>query len=119
MPQIIQARVFQKTDTLANWMSNPLVLGLGEQAFVVDDDGNLITTKIGNGVDTFSNLNYPKGGYEIVATYDDISPLFNGPVVKFFFVISDSFNMGGKKGCYMYIPGFTTTPAQVAIDFND
>lgn len=60
MSQIIEARVFQKVDTLANWMANTLVLGKGEQAFVKSDlDDTPIVFKIGDGVKKFSELPYP------------------------------------------------------------
>lgn len=36
-----------------------------------------------------------------------------------FFVTIDNRNMGGKKGAYKYVPGFTTSPSQIAINFND
>lgn len=60
MAETIQARVFQKADTLANWNANTLILGKGEQAFVISSiDGAPITFKIGNGSLAFSALPWP------------------------------------------------------------
>lgn len=56
MAEIIQARVWQKVDTEANWLANPLPLGTGEQAFVSDKNNfkvNTFKTK-----KTFAELEY-------------------------------------------------------------
>lgn len=56
----IDARVKQKTDTLTNWLANPLILLSGEQAFVKSDlDNTAIAFKIGDGTKTFSELPFP------------------------------------------------------------
>lgn len=39
MSVILEARVWQKTDTYEGWMDNPLLLGQGEMALVVDSTG--------------------------------------------------------------------------------
>lgn len=68
----IKARVMQKTDTLANWEANQLVLLQGEQAFVVDSGGTPINFKIGDGTKTFSELPwwiaYDQGQYVTVSS---------------------------------------------------
>lgn len=54
--KIIEARVWQKVDTEANWLANPLPLGSGEQAFVSDKNNfkvNTFPTK-----KTFAELEY-------------------------------------------------------------
>lgn len=56
--KIIKARVQQKTDTLANWLANTNIILEGEQAFVVNDLGQPINFKIGDGTKTFSELPY-------------------------------------------------------------
>lgn len=56
MAEIIEARVWQKVDTEANWLANPLPLGSGEQAFVSDKNNfkvNTFKTK-----KTFAELEY-------------------------------------------------------------
>lgn len=67
----IKARVWQKVDTLANWEANTLVIGPGEQAFVVDSGGAPINFKIGDGTKRFSELpwwiDYAGGQYVQVA----------------------------------------------------
>lgn len=61
-----------------------------------------------------------KGEYfVIVQNYSDIAVLFTGIYPITFYVLTDSENMAGKKGAYRYVPGFTDTPAQLAINFND
>lgn len=58
--EILEARVKQKTDTVANWLANPLILLAGEQAFVKSDlDDVAITFKIGDGTKVFADLPYP------------------------------------------------------------
>ena len=63
----IKARVWQKVDTLANWEANSLVIGPGEQAFVIDGAGTPINFKIGDGTKKFSELpwwiSYDQGQY--------------------------------------------------------
>ena len=63
----IKARVWQKVDTLANWEANSLVIGPGEQAFVIDGGGTPINFKIGDGTKKFSELpwwiSYDQGQY--------------------------------------------------------
>lgn len=54
--QIIDARVRQKIDTLANWNNNELKLLEGEQAFVQTSDGTPVNFKIGDGDKTFDEL---------------------------------------------------------------
>lgn len=56
--QVIEARVKQKKDTLANWEANPMILLDGEQAFVVNGDGQPVNFKIGDGSKTFAQLPY-------------------------------------------------------------
>lgn len=67
----IKARVQQKTDTLANWEANTLVLEAGEPAFVITDGGAPINFKIGDGTKRFSELpwwiDYAGGQYVQVA----------------------------------------------------
>jgi hypothetical protein len=58
MAEIIDARVRQKTDTLANWLANPLIILEGEQAFVVDNIGTPVNFKIGDGTKAFADLPY-------------------------------------------------------------
>lgn len=59
--------------------------------------------------------------YDIVDSYEDIEthPAWGGVSDFTFYVVTDNENMGGKKGAYKYVPNFTDTPAQIAIDFND
>lgn len=54
--QIIEARVKQKKDTLANWNANPLILLDGEQAFVVNSSGMVTNFRMGDGTRRFSDL---------------------------------------------------------------
>ena len=56
MAEIIQARVWQKVDTEANWLANPLPLGTGEQAFV--SDKNNFKVNVYNEKKTFAELEY-------------------------------------------------------------
>ncbi|NGM61684.1 hypothetical protein G5B30_07105 [Sphingobacterium sp. SGG-5] len=56
MADIIEARVKQKTDTLDNWNNNMLILLSGEQAFVINDNGDPVNFKIGDGTKTFAEL---------------------------------------------------------------
>lgn len=56
--RIIEARVKQKKDTLANWMANPLILLDGEQAFVLNANGREVNYKIGDGTKTFAELEF-------------------------------------------------------------
>lgn len=58
MSNIIEARVRQKTDTLANWNANDLVLLGGEPAFVLSQDGQPVNFKLGDGTKTFAELPY-------------------------------------------------------------
>jgi len=57
----------------------------------------------------------------IVQNYSDIvtHPTWGGNRVITYYVLTDNQNMGGKKGAYRYVPTFTPTPAQLAINFND
>jgi hypothetical protein len=63
--------------------------------------------------------------YTISATYAAMLIAFNAlitatfPREHNFYVTADEVNMAGKKGAYKYIPGFTPTPAQITINFND
>ncbi|WP_343321424.1 SGNH/GDSL hydrolase family protein [Sphingobacterium multivorum] len=54
--KVLDARVRQKKDTLAKWEANELILLDGEQAFVVDDGGQPINFKIGDGTKKFADL---------------------------------------------------------------
>jgi len=60
-------------------------------------------------------------GFSIVQNYLDIitNIHWGGSSEWTFYVFTDFQNMSGKKGAYKYIPGFTITPAQIAINFND
>lgn len=82
MEKILDARVRQKKDTLENWNNNPLVLLDGEQAFVVDENGQPINFKIGDGARTFAELpfwiQYDQGQY--VAVTDFVLPTPSVPV---------------------------------------
>lgn len=52
----IKARVQQKTDTLANWMANPMPLKDGEPAFVITGEGQPLQIRLGWGGKRFSEL---------------------------------------------------------------
>lgn len=59
--EVIKARVMQKVATEADWLTVEAELGVileGEQAFVIDGDGNPINFKIGDGTKLFSELPY-------------------------------------------------------------
>lgn len=56
--EIINARVKQKVDTEDNWLLNDLILLEGEQGFVVDELGEPVNFKIGDGTKTFAELPY-------------------------------------------------------------
>lgn len=58
MARILEARIKQKKDTLANWMDNDLILLDGEQAFVTNANGREVNYKIGDGTKTFAELEY-------------------------------------------------------------
>lgn len=73
MAKTLEARVKQKKDTLENWNANQLVLLDGEQAFVVDEDGNGINFKIGDGTKTFAQLPW----FNIVITGDKMAVVDN------------------------------------------
>lgn len=53
----LNTRIAQKIDTTANWSSSTLVLLKGEQAFEITES-NGIKLKVGDGVKTFSELDY-------------------------------------------------------------
>lgn len=73
MEEIIEARVWQKTDTEANWLANPLPLGAGEQAFVTDK--NNFKVNVYPEKKTFAELEYFYKGDVIgnVTLSDDLS----------------------------------------------
>ena len=76
--KIIEARVWQKVDTEANWLANPLPLGSGEQAFVSDKNNfkvNTFPTK-----KTFAELEYYYKGDVIggVLPTDDLASKTDG-----------------------------------------
>lgn len=56
--EILNARVKQKVDTEENWLANTLILLEGEQGFVVDELGDPVNFKIGDGTKTFAELPY-------------------------------------------------------------
>jgi len=60
-------------------------------------------------------------GVIILQNYSDITshPTWGGTQERTYYILTDNENMGGKKGAYKYVPGFTTTPSQIAINFND
>ena len=60
-------------------------------------------------------------GFSILQNYTDIvtNVHWGGSAEWTFYIQTDFQNMSGKKGAYKYIPGFTPTPAQIAINFND
>lgn len=59
MAEIIKARVWQKVDTLENWMANPLILGTGEFALVLTAPGGTVFNfKVGVGNKRFSELEW-------------------------------------------------------------
>jgi hypothetical protein len=58
---VLNARVKQKIATEAEWLAEEDAFGVifeGEQAFVKDDEGNLVNFKIGDGTKKFSELPY-------------------------------------------------------------
>jgi len=61
------------------------------------------------------------GNIITVQNYTDIvlHSTWGGSAKTEYYVLTDNQNMGGKKGAYVYIPNFTATPAQIAINFND
>lgn len=61
------------------------------------------------------------GNIITVQNYSDITihSTWGGSAKTEYYVLTDNQNMGGKKGAYVYIPNFTPTPAQIAINFND
>lgn len=80
-----------------------------------DGDAIFLMGQIGGVLDDLGSV------YAIVDSYDDIiiNPLWGGDTEVNFYVTVDNKNMGGKKGAYKYVPDFTPTPAQMAINFND
>lgn len=56
--EIINARVKQKVGTEAQWLSDDTILLEGEQAFVINNEGQSINFKIGDGTKRFSELEY-------------------------------------------------------------
>lgn len=54
--QVLEARIRQKTDTLANWNANTLVLLGGEPAYILNEDGTPVNFKLGDGTKTFAEL---------------------------------------------------------------
>ncbi|MBQ0140640.1 MAG: hypothetical protein KBT36_15255 [Kurthia sp.] len=70
--KIIEARVQQKVDTEANWLSTDLIILAGEQAFVSDK----YNFKIGDGTKRFSELEYYYKG-DVVGT---VTPSTTGSV---------------------------------------
>lgn len=56
--QVIEARIRQKKDTLANWMANDLILLDGEQAFVLNANGREVNYKLGDGTKAFRDLEF-------------------------------------------------------------
>lgn len=69
-------------------------------------------------LDLTLNVTHAGNYYKIVQTYADIMPLFNGENEITFYVVADE-RYANRKTAYKYIPGFTDTPAYIAIDFND
>jgi hypothetical protein len=70
--QVIKARVKQKKATDPEWLAVDDELGPlfeGEQAFVVDDEGNAVNFKIGDGVRKYSELPF------FIAYYDYVQSL--------------------------------------------
>lgn len=88
MGNIIEARVKQKKDTLANWEANPIILLDGEQAFVVNDSGQPVNFKIGDGTKRFSELPFwiqydqasfvPVSGFELPTPSQSVAYSFLG-----------------------------------------
>ncbi|MDR2274344.1 MAG: hypothetical protein LBF27_25780 [Sphingobacterium sp.] len=56
--EIIKARVWWKVDSETNWNANPLILGPGEPAWVINNNGQGVNVKIGDGTKLFSQLPY-------------------------------------------------------------
>lgn len=53
---IVNARVWQKVATESEWNSNNLIIGPGEQAFVVSSSGQPLNFRIGDGTKRFNQL---------------------------------------------------------------
>lgn len=58
LPQWIEARVIQKIATEAEWNEITLVPYKGEVCLVGDSGGKVVNIKIGDGINTFPNLEY-------------------------------------------------------------
>lgn len=58
LPQWIEARVIQKIATEAEWNEITLVPYKGEVCLVGDSGGKVVNIKIGDGINTFPNLDY-------------------------------------------------------------
>ena len=82
MANIIEARVRQKVGTLEEWNNNPLILLGGEQAVVLNGNGEPVNIKYGDGTKRFSDLpfwiNYDQGAYSKVST--NVLPLSDGAI---------------------------------------
>ena len=63
-----QVRLRNKIDTIANWIQNDPVLLDGELAFSVENNGETIRLKVGNGVSRFSQLPYIGTGASVSPT---------------------------------------------------
>jgi hypothetical protein len=74
--QVIKARVKQKKATDAEWLSVDDELGPlfeGEQAFVVDEDGNGVNFKLGDGTRKYSELPFFIAYYDYVQSFKRLS----------------------------------------------
>ena len=58
LPQWIEARVIQKIATEAEWNAITLVPYKGEVCLAGDSGGKVVNIKIGDGINTFPNLEY-------------------------------------------------------------
>lgn len=104
----------------------------GEIEYTIDTDGGfelLYPLNPGDFVMIIGEVSSGDGGgspapveqFIIVNSYTDIilHPTWGGDTEITYYVTTDNQNMGGKKGAYKYVPTFTPTPAQIAINFND
>jgi len=95
--EIIKARVWWKVDSEAEWIANPLILGPGEPAWVVNENGQGVNVKIGDGTKKFSELPYfvDYAGGQFIAVESNVLPEPEAPVA-YSFVPEGTYSFAGQ-----------------------
>lgn len=83
----VQLRI--RRDTLANWELADPVINLGEMVLILDDAGNTVSNKIGNGTSTFTELKSFETAGNILKTVAVLPTLDISLFNTLYFVIGD------------------------------